>query len=210
MKTQITDMKKIFLFTLLIGSLHAFAQQERENNDAPRGFQKEKLFTGGSLNLGFSSYTTNIGIAPQFGYSLTNWLDAGVDLNVNYISDRDPYSAAKIHQTLIGPGVFVRLFPINFLFASAQFEYNFISSKYITGSASGDVKTKQEAPSLLLGIGYAGGRMKGSNTYYYFSVSADFLGAKNSPYIDAYDRMIPVVRAGYNIGLFQGRGRARY
>jgi hypothetical protein len=29
----------------------------------------------------------------------------------------------------------------------------------------------------------------------------------NSPYIDSYHRMIPVVRAGYNIGLFQGRQR---
>lgn len=203
-------MKKILLLPFLMICVNSFAQRDERNDNAPRGFQKEKLFTGGSLNLGFSSYSTNIGIAPQLGYSLTNWLDAGVDVNINYISQRDPYSPAKIHQTTIGPGVFVRVFPIEFLFISAQFEYNFISSKYITGSASGDYKDKLEAPSLLLGIGYAGGRMKGSNTYYYFSVSADFMGDKNSPYIDTYERMVPVVRAGYNIGLFQGRGRPRY
>ena len=61
----------------------------------------------------------------------------------------------------------------------------------------------------MLGAGYAGGRMPGSNTYYYFSVSWDILGDKNSPYIDGLGRSNPIIRAGYNIGLFQNR-RQRY
>lgn len=205
-------MKRIFLVSLLFIAVNASAQYRGNENqkEQAHGFQKQKLFTGGSVNFGLSNYTTNIGVAPQFGYSLTDWMDAGVVLNVNYISERDPYSPDKIRQTVIGPGAFVRLFPFNFLFASAQFEYNFITTKYISGTPSANQKLSYEAPSLLLGIGYAGGRMKGSNTYYYFSISADFLGDKRSPYIDSYDRMLPVVRAGYNIGLFQGRGRSRY
>ena len=37
----------------------------------------------------------------------------------------------KLRQTVYGPGAFVRLFPVNFLFASAQYEYNLIHLKYI-------------------------------------------------------------------------------
>jgi hypothetical protein len=33
----------------------------------------------------------------------------------------------------------------------------------------------------------------------------DIMGDKNSPYVDGLGRSNPVIRAGYNIGLFQGR-----
>lgn len=204
-------MKNLILIVLIATGMNAFAQYRgEERGESKPGFQKQKLFTGGSLNLGFSSYTTNLGIAPQFGISLTNWLDVGVNVNVNYTSERDPYSPDKWRQTNIGPGVFARIFPVSMLFVTAQFEYNFMTVKYIPAPPAGVQKLSAEAPSLLLGIGYAGGRMKGSNTYYYFSVSGDFLNHKNSPYIDRYERMLPVLRAGYNIGLFQGSGRNRF
>lgn len=198
-------MKRYFFIFLLFTGVNATAQSKGDDRDVNEGFRKDKLFTGGSLSLGFSSYTTNLGVAPQFGISLTDWLDAGINVNVNYAAERDYASPAKWRKTTIGPGAFVRVFPISFLFLSAQFEYNFISLKYLPGNSASNQKWNQEAPSLLLGIGYAGGRMKGMNTYYYFSVSGDFLGNANSPYIDTYERMLPVIRAGYNIGLFQGR-----
>lgn len=204
-------MKRVLSITLLLLGLSATAQYRGEGSDqSGKGFQKNKLFTGGAVNLGFSSYSTNFGIAPQLGISLTDWLDAGINVNINYTSERDPYSPEKWHQTNFGPGVFVRIFPVSMLFATVQYEYNFINTKYFPGNNSPTQKQNVQAPSLLLGLGYAGGRMKGSNTYYYFSVSGDFLGRKYSPYIDQYDRMMPVVRAGYNIGLFQGKGRSRY
>jgi hypothetical protein len=203
-------MKKAILIFLLPICFHAKAQSNEENNEKPKGFQKEKLFTGGSVNLGFSSYSTSLGIAPQFGYSLANWADVGVNVNVNYTSQRDYYTYGdKLRQTVYGPGAFVRLFPLNFLFATAQYEYNMIHLKYIPGVNSTYVPAKNSvsASSLLLGGGYAGGRQKGNNTYYFISVSWDILGDKNSPYIDGLSRSIPVIRAGYNIGLFQGRNR---
>ena len=203
-------MKKAILILLLPVYFHATAQSNDENKDEKKGFQKEKLFTGGSANVGFSSYSTSLGIAPQFGYSLTNWADAGVTFNINYTSQRD-YQAYgdKLRQTVYGPGAFVRLFPVKFLFATAQYEYNMIHLKYIPASNSGYTlqKNNVNASSLLVGGGYAGGREKGNNTYYFISVTWDILGDKNSPYIDGLDRSIPVIRAGYNIGLFQGRSR---
>ncbi len=203
---------------LLFFVTSANAQNDEKEKDVKpnHGFKKENLFTGGSANLGFSNYSTVIGITPQFGYSLTNWADAGITINVNYSSQRDFREYGdKIRQTIYGPGAFVRLFPVNFLFASAQYEFNFIKQNYIPASngSYAPFKGTVNASSLLLGGGYAGGRQKNNNTYYFLSVSWDILGDKNSPYIDGLGRSNPVIRAGYNIGLFQGaqsRGGKRY
>ncbi|MEO8112066.1 MAG: hypothetical protein ABI594_18600 [Ginsengibacter sp.] len=204
-------MKKLFVVVLLALCINAYSQDDgRENDNVKKGFKKEKLFTGGSVSAGFSSYSTVLGIAPQFGYSLTDWLDAGVTLNLNYTSQRDyNYGGDKLRQTVYGPGAFVRLFPVKFLFASAQYEYNIIHLKYVPAPNSGYTPDKYNlnANSLLIGGGYAGGKEKGNNTYYYISVSWDIYGDKNSPYIDGYGRSNPIIRAGYNIGLFQGRRR---
>ena len=202
-------MKKLLWILLLPFCQHAFAQS---NQDEPLpGFKKEKLFSGGSVNVGFSNKYTALGATPQLGYSLTDWLDAGVNFNFNYISQRDNFVYGdKLRQTTYGPGAFVRLFPISMIFATAQYEYNFISQKYIPASSSNQPSEKStlSAGSLLVGGGYAGGRQKGNNTYYFISVMWDLSGEPNSPYIDELGRSTPVIRAGYNIGLFQG-GRRR-
>jgi hypothetical protein len=202
-------MKKIILLLFIVLSYHSFAQSNEEKPEQ-KGFKKEKLFTGGSVTGGFSNYITILGITPQFGYSLTNWADAGITFNLNYTSQRDyQLYGDKLRQTVYGPGAFVRLFPVKFLFGSVQYEYNMIHLKYIPARNSSYTPDQNNinASSVLLGAGYAGGRENGSNTYYYFSVSWDILGDKNSPYIDGLGRSNPVIRAGYNIGLFQGRYR---
>ncbi len=195
---------------LLALCINSYAQETNEKKDENKGFKKEKLFTGGSVSAGFSNYATILGITPQFGYSLTNWADAGITLNFNYTSQRDyQIPGDKLRQTVYGPGAFVRLFPVKFLFASAQYEYNLIHLKYIPADNSGYTPDKNNlnASSLLVGGGYAGGRERGNNTYYYISVSWDILGEKNSPYIDGFGRSNPIIRAGYNIGLFSGKKR---
>jgi len=206
---QIT-MKKVIVLLLLPLCFHAKAQGQEENKEVKKsGFRKEKLFTGGSANIGFSNGATMLGITPQLGYSLTNWLDAGITFNLNYISQRDYATTDKIRQTTYGPGAFVRMFPVNFLFATAQYEYNTIHQKQMI-SGQPDIKTGVNANSLLLGAGYAAGREKGNNTYYYLSIMWDVYGDTYSPYVDQLGRSTPVIRAGYNIGLFQGRNRRRY
>lgn len=200
-------MRYAIIIVLLAFGLLGYGQNV--TNEAP-GFQKEKLFTGGSANVGFSNRSTMLGITPQLGYSITDWADLGINFNVNYISQRDYYAYGdKLRQTTFGPGAFVRLFPLNFLFATAQYEYNIIRQKYIPESASAqpsEVSTVY-ANSFLIGGGYAGGRQKGNNTYYFISIMWDLLDDKSSPYTDELGRSTPVIRAGYNIGLFQGRRR---
>ena len=118
-------MKNIVLL-LICASLYMTASAQDEEVKKG-GFKKENLFTGGNLTLQFGNQTTALGISPYFGYSLTNWLDFAASINFNYISQRDnSVPGDKIRQTVYGPGAFVRIFPVKFIFVQGHFEENFI------------------------------------------------------------------------------------
>src|SRR5688572_5786305 len=108
-------MKKVLLINLLIclSAISLFAQDEEVEEE--KGFKKHNLFTGGSITLSFFNNQTVIGANPIFGYKLTNWADAGISLNFLYSGYRDYYQYDdKMKQSVIGPGVFVRLYPVKF------------------------------------------------------------------------------------------------
>jgi hypothetical protein len=196
------------LMSVSIFCLSAAAQDEKEQKES--GFKKENLFTGGNLTLQFGNQTTTLGLSPYFGYSLTKWLDVAASVNMNYTSQRDYQELGdKVRQTVYGPGAFVRIFPLNFLFLQGHFEQNFIKFKYIPAENGtyGPAKESLNASSFLVGGGYAGGRNSGSRSFYYISVLWDVAKGKNSPYVDNLGRTVPIIRAGYNIALFQGGGR---
>jgi hypothetical protein len=209
-------MKKVVLLSVsfLISVIVTNAQDE------DKGFRKENLFTGGSITLSFFNGQTLLGANPVFGYKLADWADAGLAFNFLYSGARDYWEFNdKIRQTVYGPGVFTRLYPVSFLFVQGQFEHNFSTLKYIPapgGSYLADKRTVG-ANSLLLGAGLAQGRQPGSNTFYYISVLFDVIKDINSPYVNVtYNPdnpsqqridMSPIIRAGMNIGLFQGRNR---
>ena len=204
-------MKKIVIVFALISSFYAVqAQDEEKGNDEKKGgFKKENLFIGGNLNLGFSNSSTVLGISPYIGYSLNKYLDVAFSTNFSYTSVRDYNEYGdKIRQTIYGPGAFVRVFPFRFLFAQAQYEFNLINYRYIPSRNSINYLPFREsinASSFLVGGGYAGGREGVGSSFYYFSVMWDVARSKNSPYVDGLQRALPVIRAGYNIALFQGR-----
>jgi hypothetical protein len=208
-------MKSIYallLCTLIINS--SYAQDKEEESEDTKFFKKENLFAGGTLNASFFNGTTALGISPFFGYSLNKYIDVAVTGNINYISQRqyDVYGNyfGKIRQTIYGPGAFVRLFPVKFLFVQGAYEYNLIKYKEISPAGSGYATNKfnYNASSLLLGAGYASGRGESdNNTYYYISISWDVLKNTYSPYVDNTRSPLPQIRAGYNIALFQGEKR---
>jgi hypothetical protein len=213
-------MKKGLFIIALICFSSAIVWAQDESEDQEKGFKKENLFTGGSLGIGFASGQTSLGGNPVFGYRLADWVDAGLAVNFVYTSVRDYQDLDdKVRQTVWGPGVFTRLYPVKFLFVQGQFERNFSTVKYFPAGANDPSdKYKTEANSLLLGAGFAQGRQKGSNDFFYFSLLFDVLKDINSPYVEvAYDRdnpsapprvrMMPIIRAGVNVGLFQGRYR---
>ena len=130
-------------------------------------------------------------------------------MDFSYISQRDNTIVGdKLRQTIYSPGAFVRIFPVRFLFAHAQYEHNFIRYKYIPATNSGitPFTERRENNSVLVGAGYAGGREDG-NSFSYISLLFDVAKGKNSPYKDELDRVLPIIRAGFNIALFQGRRR---
>ncbi|HET9824912.1 MAG TPA: hypothetical protein VFP87_06230, partial [Chitinophagaceae bacterium] len=183
------------------------------------GFKKENLFTGGSITASFYSRGTILGANPYFGYKLANWVDAGVAFNYTYQGSKDNYAFNdKIRQHVFGPGVFTRVYPLSFLFLQAQAEHNFNNWTYTYPDGS-KLKEKTDANSLLLGGGWAQGRQRGSNTFFYLALLFDVLKNPNSPYVDnVYDGsgtllrtdIVPILRAGINIALFQGDNKNRY
>lgn len=205
-------MKKIFFAVLFLTILSSVNAQKGEKGNAEKGFKKESLFTGGNITASFFNGATVLGISPYFGYSLNRFMDVAVSGNLNYTSQRDyQVYGDKIRQTVYGPGAFVRLFPIKFLFAQAQYEHNFIKLKYIpaSGSSYSPPSTKVDANSLLVGGGYTSGREGTGDTYYYLSILWDIAKVAESPYVDGLGRNFPVIRAGFNIALFQGGGGRR-
>ena len=203
-------MKNKFLLALLVTvtiSISAFSQDE----DNEKFFKKENVFTGGTLNASFGNQITVLGISPYIGYSFNKFFDFAISPGINYQSERDyPYLGDKLRLTNYGPGAFVRIFPVKFLFAQAQYEFNFLRTKYIPfgGSSSGVgiERYKFDAHSFLIGAGISNGKdFPYQKSYYYFSIMWDVADAPYSPYKDNLGRSVPIFRAGYNIALFQGK-----
>lgn len=203
-------MKKFMTVLILVSATYiAKAQdEEKESSERKGGFKKENLFVGGDVTLAFSNGYTVLGASPYFGYSINKYIDVAASLNYTYTSQRDILEYGdKARQTQYGPGAFVRIFPLKFLFAQVQYEHNFIKVKYFPANNSVvylPSTDRVDANSLLLGIGYAGGREEDNKSFYYFSISWDVLRNPNSPYVDGLGRAVPIIRAGYNIALFQG------
>ena len=172
-------MKQIVISTcLFLIGLQAMSQHNPnrmntyiDEDNGGTGFKKQNLFIGGSLNLGYSGYDFNVGGAPEIGYSLNKWLDAGVLVNLNYTSERaDPsgYYNPDVRQRnfTYGAGAFARVYPIRFLFFQVEPEYNFTNFSYKYFPSGPEGSEQVNAPSLLLGIGY-GQRIVGRSNFLY-------------------------------------------
>ena len=202
-------MKKLAGIIVVMAMAVSLQAQEEETETKTKAFKKENLFTGGSITVSFFSGGTVLGISPYFGYSVTKFIDVAVSGNVNYTSVRDVSSYCdKARQTVIGPGAFVRLYPVRFLFAQAQYERNFIKEKYFypSNTALPSETTRYSASSFLIGGGYCSGRQEPGDIFYYFSVMWDVKKDALSPYVDGLNRSVPIIRAGLHIPLFQGNG----
>ncbi len=203
--------KLITLLLLLASGTTLFAQKDDDEDEVRKGgFKKQNLFTGGGVNVSFFNGATVLGVNPVLGYSINRFIDAGIAVNLTYTGFTE-FSGDRYRQTVYGPGAFVRLYPVNFLFAQAQYERNFIALKVVPGNGTPTYRDNLSVNSLLLGGGYCTGREGVGSTFYYFSVMVDVTRNRNSPYVEYLQnntlRAIPIVRAGLNIALFQRRNR---
>lgn len=189
---------------LLIASLFA---QEPEEAEKQKGYDPTNWFTGGSISLGYGGgngdNTFIAGLHPHFGYTLAKWLDVAGVVNFEYQTQKNQYYNVKIRNTTYGLGIFTRIYPVHFLFIQAQPEYNFIAQKVIY-SGGNTVREKFNAHSLLVGGGYSTSRSD-KNSFTYLSLLVDVAKDANSPYLDGDGDIVPIIRAGINIGLNRGK-----
>ena len=194
---MIKQMKSYFFMLILsISFCTSIAAQESvipEN----RGFNPNRVFVGSSVNIGLSNNFFNIGINPEIGYSLNNWLDAGAVINLNYYSQNNALYKDKNFN--FGGGGFLRIWPVNFLHLQIQPEYNWINNSRTFNNGSPSAQLKLNAPSFLAGIGY-GSRQVGSR-FSHFTIMIDLMQEFNSPYRDQYGDPQPVFRGGFGIYL---------
>lgn len=188
---------------LLVTSLSA---QEPEETEKQKGYDPTNWFTGGSISLGLgggNGYSTFIaGLHPHYGYTLAKWIDVAGVVNFEYQTLKVPFNY-KVRNTTYGLGAFTRIFPVHFLFIQAQPEYNFIAQKVIYTSGV-TTKSKLRTPSLLVGGGYTSSRSD-KNSFTYLSILIDVVKDPNSPYVDGEGDIVPIIRAGVNIGLNRGK-----
>jgi hypothetical protein len=199
-------MKRIIITIACFAFMFITKAQEVEG-ESKAFFKKQNLFAGGSAGGGFGNGSFSVGLGPHIGYSLNNYVDVALSLNYNYYSQRDyQLLGDKLRLSVVGPGAFVRVFPVDFIFVQGQVERNFLTQKYIPPTNSSLLREKRSiaANSLLVGGGYASGRQAGSGNFYYFSVLFDIGKDINSPYIDGLGRIDPLIRAGFNFTLFGG------
>lgn len=191
------------LIVVLYLPLHA-QDNEAALPEEKSGFQKEKLFTGGSISLSFFNNSFLIGANPVLGYKLAHFADAGLQVNIQHLSSRYTGNGEKMRQTLYGGGVFARLFPVNFLFAQGQWEHNWVTTKDIN-SLGLFTRSTRSTNSLLVGGGYASGRNGQANTpFFYMMLLFDVSRVSNTPYTDGLGNPFPIIRAGLTIPLFKG------
>jgi hypothetical protein len=194
-------MNKKLIAVIFSSLLFTAAMAQKEDDE--RGFKSDHVFIGSGLNLGFSNGFI-IGLNPEFGYSINRVLDAGIAMNLTYVTQRNPNVNITARYLALGGGPFVRIWPIEQLFIGGQFEYNKIS--YSEKTDAGIInKATANAPSFLVGAGY-GIRTIG-NMQFYTSIMIDAMKDFNSPYRDQYGRVLPVFRTGFSFYLGRKKNR---
>ncbi len=202
-------MKKIsFVVIACLAFSSIFAQRENREEEKGLGFRKENVFVGGSINVGFGSVNDGngggsnliLGLNPEIGYSLAQWVDVGFAFNAIYNSTRFNDFSYRYRQTAFntGVGVFTRIHPFNSFFIQAQPEHNWISYTQTNLDQPGVPKIRQkvEANSFLLGVGY-GQRIIGQSSFFtvlMFDLNKEVF----SPYRDGFGNALPVIRGGFN------------
>ena len=80
----------VIIFSLFI-SLSGYGQfGQPKNTEKKNEFKMQKrLYIGGGLGFGISSYSTSIMVAPVVGYRLSPSFDVGTRLNYTYYSYND-------------------------------------------------------------------------------------------------------------------------
>lgn len=192
-------MKRLLLCVLLVSAVQfTYAQYYKTDTVTRKGFDPSRLIVGGSLGMIFGDYT-NVNISPLIGYRISQLFAAGVNINAQFASERwrtyNNVTTQRNQYTVLGGGIWGRVYPLDFLFVHVQPEYNYVSLKstFYDSDPKTIIKEKYGVPSLLLGGGYS--QPVGGRAAFSLMVLYDVLQDDRSPYQNGL-----IFRVGASLG----------
>ena len=182
--------KMLLMLTILVTTF-SLSSQAQDEEESSRGFDKSKLFVGGSFGAGFGSSSTLVNVSPQVGYRFNDYLAAGAGVNFIYSSYK--YFGYKANYGVTGLNVFGRFYPFQYAFLQAQPELNYTWGKYKYDDGTEQKLDGKFVPSLLGGVGAA--IPSGGRGAFLIMVQYDLLQNERTPYGNK-----AFFNFGYNIG----------
>ena len=195
---------------LILFCIITYSVSQAQSDSDSHWFKKDHLFTGGGITLNFFNTQFAVGATPVIGYRINKWFDAGLLVNFLYVREGNINIAGITgKQTVIGPGAFARIYPVNFLFVQGQYEQNYVNYKFLYPNNIPSEKIKFKPTSVLVGAGYCQGRENSDDMFFYLSVLFDIQKNENSPYVQVNNiggvQAVPIIRGGIQIPLFTGK-----
>ncbi|RLD81211.1 MAG: hypothetical protein DRJ15_05060 [Bacteroidetes bacterium] len=182
----------LVLFLISSSAFSQFGQQGSSGKNDDFKMQK-RLYIGGGLGFGISSYSTSLIVSPVVGYRLSPSFDVGSRFTYTYYRYND--SPLKYSTNNFGLAGFVRyyLFFFNDLFLHAEYEalnYEYAESIAPNGEI---IKVRNWVSGLFVGGGYR--QWIGQNAFVGISVLWNILDDINTPYSN------PIFRIGVGVGI---------
>lgn len=134
-------MKKIILVCLLVFSAIIGVHAQ---------FQMNRITFGGGVGLQFGDYTL-INIAPQVGYNVSKYLNAGVGFTYTRYSDK--YDDYKLSNDYLGFNVYGRFYPIPYIVLMVQPEITRMWQTLQHRPSNTKLKEEKFIPVCLVGGG---------------------------------------------------------
>ena len=177
-------MKKILL-TLAFAAVIVFSASAQDDEPVEKGFDKSKLFFGGSFGLAFGN-STLVNVSPQLGYRFNQYLAAGAGINMQYSAFKAEYTngqtASREEYGMAGLNIFGRVYPIPQILLQLQpeLDYTWGNLKVYGPPDYTEKLAGKFIPCLLAG---AGGMIPaGRNSGFIVMVQYDLIQDVRSPY----------------------------
>ena len=178
--------KNIFLLLLVMTGSFSLLKAQTDDAVPPEekgGFDKSRLFFGGSFGLSFGDAVI-VNVSPQVGYRFSRYFAAGAGINGQYSEFKYRDGNNDIYQRqkygVVGLNVFGRVYPIPQLFAQVQPEMNYVWYQVKNYDYDYNSKDNKFVPCVLIGGG--GALPMGQNAAFIIMVQYDVLQQNLSPY----------------------------
>lgn len=154
------SIRQIVVVTIVLTFLATGLQAQDDAPVEKQGFDRSRLFGGGSFALSFGNITI-VNISPQVGYRISRYFAAGVGINGQYssfktINGYDGSTLSREEYGVAGLNIFGRFYPIPQIILQAQPEANYVWGKVKYYDTGEEFKLDGKfVPSLLLGAGGA-------------------------------------------------------